>query len=55
MRIKTPKESRAASRYLVMPQHANDCGIAFGGTKLRVQARKELLLKIRRKTEPPQS
>lgn len=31
-RSKTPKESRAESRYLVMPQHANDSGIAFGGT-----------------------
>jgi acyl-CoA hydrolase len=31
-RIKTPRESRAESRYLVMPQHTNDCGIAFGGT-----------------------
>jgi acyl-CoA hydrolase len=31
-RIKTPKDSRAESRYLVMPQHANDIGIAFGGT-----------------------
>ncbi len=31
-RIKTPKESRVESRYIVMPQHANDIGIAFGGT-----------------------
>jgi acyl-CoA hydrolase len=29
---KTPRESAVESRYLVMPQHANDCGIAFGGT-----------------------
>ena len=29
---KTPRESVVESRYLVMPQHANDCGIAFGGT-----------------------
>jgi acyl-CoA hydrolase len=32
LRQKTPAESRAESRYLVMPQHANDSGIAFGGT-----------------------
>lgn len=31
-RVKTPKESRVESRYIVMPQHANELGIAFGGT-----------------------
>ncbi len=29
---KHPSESAAESSYLVMPQHANDSGIAFGGT-----------------------
>lgn len=29
---KTPRQSRIETRYLVMPQHANDVGIAFGGT-----------------------
>lgn len=28
---KTPKQSQVESRYIVMPQHANDYGIAFGG------------------------
>jgi len=32
IKTKTPKESRVESRYIVMPQHANDYGIAFGGT-----------------------
>ena len=32
LKPKTPTESRVESRYLVMPQHANDVGIAFGGT-----------------------
>lgn len=31
-KAKTPKESQVESRYIVMPQHANDYGIAFGGT-----------------------
>ena len=29
---KSPRESQMETRYLVMPQHANDLGIAFGGT-----------------------
>lgn len=29
---KTPRDSSVEARYLVMPQHANDLGIAFGGT-----------------------
>ena len=29
---KTPRESQVETRYIVMPQHANDYGIAFGGT-----------------------
>jgi acyl-CoA hydrolase len=29
---KTPRDSAVEARYLVMPQHANDLGIAFGGT-----------------------
>lgn len=32
MKTKTPRESQVESRYIVMPQHANDYGIAFGGT-----------------------
>ena len=31
-RSKTPRDSWVESRYIVMPQHANDYGIAFGGT-----------------------
>lgn len=31
-KLKTPTDSRVESRYIVMPQHANDYGIAFGGT-----------------------
>jgi acyl-CoA hydrolase len=31
-KIKTPHASQMETRYLVMPQHANDLGIAFGGT-----------------------
>lgn len=31
-RAKTPRDSAVEARYLVMPQHANDLGIAFGGT-----------------------
>jgi acyl-CoA hydrolase len=31
-KIKHPRQSAVESRYLVMPQHANDVGIAFGGT-----------------------
>lgn len=33
-RAKTPRDSAVEARYLVMPQHANDLGIAFGGTIL---------------------
>jgi acyl-CoA hydrolase len=29
---KTPRDSCVETRYIVMPQHANDCGIVFGGT-----------------------
>jgi acyl-CoA hydrolase len=29
---KTPRDSAVEARYLVLPQHANDLGIAFGGT-----------------------
>lgn len=29
---KTPRDSAVEARYIVMPQHANDLGIAFGGT-----------------------
>jgi acyl-CoA hydrolase len=32
MKTKTPRESQVETRYIVMPQHANDYGIAFGGT-----------------------
>ena len=32
MKIKTPRESQVEARYIVMPQHANDADIAFGGT-----------------------
>jgi acyl-CoA hydrolase len=31
-KVKTPRESWIESRYIVMPQHSNDIGIAFGGT-----------------------
>jgi acyl-CoA hydrolase len=29
---KTPRDSAVEARYILMPQHANDLGIAFGGT-----------------------
>jgi acyl-CoA hydrolase len=29
---KTPRDSAVETRYLIMPQHANDAGILFGGT-----------------------
>jgi acyl-CoA hydrolase len=29
---RTPRDSTVEARYLVLPQHANDLGIAFGGT-----------------------
>jgi acyl-CoA hydrolase len=32
LKTKTPRESQVETRYIVMPQHANDYGIAFGGT-----------------------
>jgi acyl-CoA hydrolase len=32
MNIKTPRDSQVETRYIVMPQHCNDAGIAFGGT-----------------------
>lgn len=32
LKVKTPRDSQVESRYIVMPQHANDYGIAFGGT-----------------------
>lgn len=32
MKTKTPRESQVETRYIVMPQHANHFGIAFGGT-----------------------
>ncbi len=32
MKTKTPRESQVEARYIVMPQHANDVNIAFGGT-----------------------
>ena len=32
MKCKTPRESQVETRYIVMPQHANHFGIAFGGT-----------------------
>ena len=32
LKTKTPRESQIESRYIIMPQHANDYGIAFGGT-----------------------
>ncbi len=31
-RPRTPRESAVEARYIIMPQHANDSGIAFGGT-----------------------
>jgi acyl-CoA hydrolase len=31
-KTKTPRESQMETRYLLMPHHANDLGIAFGGT-----------------------
>lgn len=30
--VSTPRDSAVEARYLVLPQHANDLGIAFGGT-----------------------
>lgn len=30
-KIKTPSQSQMETRYIVMPQHANDYGILFGG------------------------
>lgn len=30
--VKTPAQSQMETRYIVMPQHANDYGILFGGT-----------------------
>jgi acyl-CoA hydrolase len=32
LKTKTPRDSQIEGHYLVMPQHANDIGIAFGGT-----------------------
>jgi acyl-CoA hydrolase len=32
LKTKTPRDSQVESRYIVMPQHANDVGFAFGGT-----------------------
>jgi acyl-CoA hydrolase len=32
LHTKTPRASQMETRYLVMPQHANDLGIVFGGT-----------------------
>jgi acyl-CoA hydrolase len=32
IQTKTPRESQMETRCLLMPQHANDLGIAFGGT-----------------------
>ncbi len=32
MKIKTPRETQVESRCLVMPQHATESGMAFGGT-----------------------
>jgi hypothetical protein len=32
LKTKTPRDSQMETRYLVMPQHANDLGIVFGGT-----------------------
>jgi acyl-CoA hydrolase len=32
MKTKTPRDSQIESRYVIMPQHANHYGIAFGGT-----------------------
>ncbi len=32
LKTKTPRESQMETRYLLMPHHANDLGIAFGGT-----------------------
>lgn len=31
LKAKHPRESAVESRYIIMPQHANDIGIAFGG------------------------
>ena len=31
LKCKSPRESQVETRYIVMPQHANDYGIAFGG------------------------
>lgn len=31
-KVKTPSESMAESTYIMMPQYANDAGIAFGGS-----------------------
>lgn len=31
---KAPRDSQVETRYIVMPQHANDIGIVFGGTIL---------------------
>ncbi len=31
-KIKTPRDSAVESHYIIMPQHANHFGIAFGGT-----------------------
>jgi acyl-CoA hydrolase len=30
--MKTPRDSAVESRFIVLPQHANDSGIVFGGT-----------------------
>lgn len=32
LQFKTPRESQVETRYILMPPHANDAGIAFGGT-----------------------
>jgi acyl-CoA hydrolase len=32
MKTKSPRESIVEARYIVLPQHANDANIAFGGT-----------------------
>lgn len=32
LKTKTSRDSQIEAHYLVMPQHANDLGIAFGGT-----------------------
>ena len=31
LKTKTPRDSQVESRFIVMPQHANPAGIAFGG------------------------